>query len=310
MLRLHRIPLTILIVCAVALPISPSPAQNDTPTSVTVTTSDGTKFELTSAIQAHAEWNTYEEYLDDAEDKMDRLKYEADVLQIAADGDESGLRGLAMPVALAAMLRKRADVIAVTLLIDGILRELIGNVKLFKYKLQLYDKWGEIEAQNAVLATAFADRDLFWNALAQFEGNHRKKQNQTSLADMQGTTPPFAMLCLGECSDWYYNTAYLLYVLGNPGAEDVYVSYGSTSASDNIDDISLNHLFTGVTGVHVATSELSSSALSHHATCEGCSDPYWTCRPAELKEHQVLYCGLEIELYFSVPYTPSWTKYA
>ena len=297
MLRLHRITLAILIVCAVALSISSSHAQNESLTLVTVTNSDGTKnvtvtpsdgkpVVLTSATQAQTEWNTYEGYLDDAEDTMDRLKYEANVFQAAADGDESGLRALALPVAITAMLRKRPDVVAVTLLIEGILSEYIDNVKRYKYHLQLYDKYGEIVSQNDVLATAFAERDLFWNALAEFEGTHRKKQNATSLEDMQISIPPFGVFCTGGCGDWYYNFAYYIYILQNPDVLDVYSSNGN-----------LIYLWTQQKGVRVATSELSSSALSDQATCDGCSDEYWSCKDKQVKDHEVLHCHKPIEYY-------------
>ncbi len=279
MLYFKRSLLTLLAICVIALPICIFTVAADTTPNCDVCTSgcsacppivetsDGRTVILTDVKQAHDEWNTYEEYLDDALDQMHNLEHELEALDKAIAGNRSGLDDLLTSLTALALAGKRPDIGMTVLFVRKLLDDFEHNINTYDLGLQRISKYSEIDSKNQEIADRYSDRDKFHSALSQLEGFERDKQNTGDLTDMQVSIPMLAAACPG-CQEWWYDSIYIEYYSG----------------------VTMN----GKYGTGVPLSFIVSNATSHQTTCGGCGDPYYTCRPKEVEAHQVLYCRKEI----------------
>ncbi len=123
-----------------------------------------------------------------------------------------------------------------------------------------------------------------------------KKVNSDSLSEMQTTVPALAVRCGGACNAWWYNDSWWYQEVWYAGKSP------STPVTDPI---------TGVVGTRVSTSELSGSATSHKTYCNGgCYHEYWSCKDADVRKHEVLYCGKSITYYKHDSLSGNWGWYS
>ena len=299
MIRLRRIIFATIAIFVITFQLGIMPlADDDTIGSIPITTSNGTDIEILNQNQAHNWWNSSEISLQNAISRMQERKAELNVLIKGFNGDTIGLGTIL--VEIGATLASGGNPTST------ITREWVNSIINMSRRgerkalyLKVLEKYAEIDALNTELANKFSDRNKFHDAFEQFQGSESDFLVQGELSAMQLTIPHLNVMCQGDCGNWWYNAQFQTAALANPQSMGV-VLVGT--------DLVSNRFQGSKVGLRVETSELATYATSHQTTCDGCSDPYWTCRPTELKEHQVLYCGLEIELYFSVPYTPSWTN--
>lgn len=268
MLKQKRL-LVLLAICVLAIPICVFTFAQE---SVTVETSDGKKTIITDVGKAHDEWNTAENDLGGYRTDLATLVNQANGIQYSIDKNKSSLNSMAKGLGLTAILGKRPDVAAVMLLAAELLTDLENNVKNYKLKMKLIDKYAEIQKKNVQISNAYLDRDKFHAALATFEGYKRKKSNEGSLSSMQQYIPPLAAACAGGgCGDWYYDWNHSEYYSGQT--------------------------LGGGYGTPVPLSSISSNTTKHLESCGGCSVEYWTCVTKDKQAHELLYCGKSIEYY-------------
>lgn len=270
--------LILLAICVIAIPIGLFTFAQQ---SVTIETSDGQTVTITNAAQAHREWNTAENDLGGYLINMATLVNERDAIQYSIDRNTSSLDDMAKGLGLAAILGKRPDVAAVMLFAAELLEDMNNNIKNYKLKLKLIDKYVEIQIKNSEIANAYSDRDKYHAALATFEGYEREKSNKGSLSSMQQSIPPLGAACAGGgCGDWYYDETY-------------YEFYHGQTLS-------------GRYGTPVPLSSVREYAERHLTTCDGCSDEYWSCVDSQEREHEVLYCSKSIEYYMYDSLSGNW----
>ncbi|MDE0637798.1 MAG: hypothetical protein OXI43_18325 [Candidatus Poribacteria bacterium] len=271
--------ITLLAICAIALPLCIFTVAADTTPNCdvctsgcsacppVVETSDGRTVVLTDVGQAHDEWTAAEGYLDDALDQMHDLKHDLEAIDKAIAGDTSGLEDLLTSMTALAIAGRRPDIGATVLLIKTLLTDIEAGRKKYDLELQRIDKYAEIKSKNQEITDKYSDRDKFHSALSQLEGFTRNKQNTGELNDMLVAVPQISVACIG-CGDWYYDNNHFEFFSGQI------------------------HNFKR--GIGVPLSALTSKATSHKVSCLGCGDEYYSCRPKEVEEHQVLYCQKEI----------------
>lgn len=223
---------------------------------VVVRTSDGREVTLTSQSQAFGEWDAYEGYLESSRTDLDRLMIELDIINKGIYGDKSGLKEIITGMVIAGV-SKRIDATSYAIYI---LKMLEGG-STFDMQLEAIDKYVSMYYKNGEIASYYSDRDKFWSALAEFEGSYRDKQVKGSLGSMQAYIPDLSVECGGGCGDAYYS----------------YHNAASVSGAMPVDPYLLTSL-----------------AKEHQSSCAGCYETYWTCRPGDVKKHEVLYCSKDV----------------
>lgn len=249
MLTLKHFLFILLSVCAIALPIGILTIADDTPSPIHIETSYGQQITITDTAQAHREWNSHENTLDNAKDRMTKRKEERDVIDKGISGDKSGLEDLLLPVVIAGTIGKRPDIAASLLLAKEVLKMLEGG-KTYELHLMLIDKYAEIQSLNYEIDSLFSDRNKFHEALAHFEGFTRPYQVKDSLDEMKEYIPPLGAECGGNCGDWYYDYNHYEYYSG--------------------------YRRNGVKGTPTELAMITTYAALHKDYCNGCSDEYWT----------------------------------
>lgn len=220
---------------------------------VKITASHGGTYPISSYTASHSAWNEHEQRLNTANQTLQKLRYERDMIDAAISKDRAEVRRLAALTVLIGGKQLQMAAAAVPIL------ELLDNGDMYELGLQRISKYGEIDSQNKTIATAASDRDTFhaeyvkrWphemtHISSQVTGSPARKSNPV----FSEYIPPLGAGCKNDCGVFWYDVEYSLY--------DAAFSGGIGASLFMIP--------------HFAR-------LHHYTTCNGkgsCGKEYWTC---------------------------------
>ena len=235
--------------------------------SVTITASYGSTFTISSFADAQREWNTHENRLNTANDEMQKLKYERDIIDAAISQNRTELKKFKTVTILVAG-KKIGFASAVNAMVD-----LLDNGNTYEMKLQRISKYASIRSQNSAIANATSDRDKFYSEYS------RRWQHQYSPSNpvppkinspTQESVPMLGAACKNSCGVFWYDIVHMEYYSGFSG------------------------------GIPAGLGAIPSLARSfHHTSCTGkasCGDWYWECEGSEsggTARHKLRTCKIQ-----------------
>ena len=220
--------------------------------SVSIETSYGSTFTISTFAAAQREWTTHEVRLLTANQEMQKLKYERDIIDAAISKNRTELKKF-KTVTILVSGRKIGFAAVVNAMVD-----LLDNGNTYEMGLQRISKYGEIRSQNTKISNAASDRDLFYSEYS------RRWQHQYSPSNRvppkintptQESIPMLGASCKNACGIFWYDSVHVEYYSGFSG---------------------------GIPAVLSMIPGLARS--SHQSTCKGtasCGKPYWTCEGSE-----------------------------
>ena len=219
---------------------------------VDITTSGGSTHTISTLDDAERKWNIYEGKLLTANQEMQKLKYERDIIDAAIRKDRQELKKFKTVTILVAG-RQIGFAAAVNAIVD-----LLDNGNTYEMGLQRISKYASIRSQNSAIANAFSDRELFyaeyarrWRHVNSESNPVPPRTNKGTLESMQVGIPMLGADCNNACGTFYYDSLHIEYYSGFSG------------------------------GIPTSLGSIPTYAKSyHHTSCTGtasCSDGYWTC---------------------------------
>ena len=235
--------------------------------SVSITASYGSTHTISTFNEAKSEWDTHELRLLTANQEMDRLKYERDIIDAAISGNRTELKKFKTVTILVAG-RKIGFAAAVNAMVD-----LLDNGDTYEMGLQRISKYASIRSQNSAIANAASDRDKFHAEYARRWQHKYSPSNPVPPKINESTQVSIPLLgadCANACGTFYYDSQSVSYYSGFSG------------------------------GISAPLGSVPNYARSYHqTTCRGtasCGVDYWTCEGNEsggTARHQLRTCKIQ-----------------
>ena len=224
---------------------------------VTIKASHGGTYPISSYGASHTAWVEHEGRLGTANQELQKLRYERDIIDAGISKNRAELRRLKAITVLVAGKKISMAAAVVPIL------ELLNNGDMYELGLRRISKYAQIDAQNRAIVSAASDRDTFHAEYVKrwpHEMTHISSQVTGSPAETDKEVdseyiPPLGAACKNMCGIFWYDDHYWLY-------------YASFSG-----------------GIGASLFIIPTLARSdHHTTCNGkgsCGDWYWTCEGIE-----------------------------
>ncbi len=234
MLNLKRLPLLVIVICAIVIPISILTFAHELPYK-DITTSYGSTHRIRSYSDSYTAHTAHEGKLTTAKVDLAHLIYEKEIIQKGLDGDRSGLSEAARGAGIPMIMGKRPDVNAVITLASKILKW-YDDGNTYEIGLEKISKYSEIDSKNGDIANAYADRELFyaeygkrwthsWVDRGVTNNPVPPRTNTGTLASMQEFIPRLGAECANNCGAFWYDFRqgeyYSGFAGGNPTSLDM-----------------------------------------------------------------------------------------
>ncbi len=238
---------------------------------VKIKTSYGSTFTISILAEAQSEWSTHELRLGAANNELQKLRYERDVISAAASKNRTEVKKFKTMVILIAGKQLKLASLATSML------ALLDNGDHYQIRLDLNSKYSEINSQNSRISNAGSDRDQFYSEyVKRWDHQQTHLSSQNNPAPLKIHTPDYEYIpmlgadCANACGVFWYDHSHSAYYSGFPG------------------------------GIGVPLSIVNSSAVSaHKSTCTGtasCDVGYWTCEGNEsggTARHKLRTCKIQ-----------------